>query len=112
MWHRSEFQSLLANDADEMNGRTFSCHKYRLRPKDEWEFCAGWLLDQLGRGMPSIRLRIACSGNHEAAKNCFDGLTDGGHELWPTIEEMCAANGVAPEDAKLKSDEDGWDDGS
>ena len=37
-----------------------------------------------------------------AALIAGNGITDGGHELYPSIEEMCAANGVALEEARTR----------
>lgn len=102
MWHRSEFESLLAHDKNEMEGFTFGCHKYRERPKSEFRYCAGWLMDQHERGMPSIQLRLAAMQGGKVVRDCLDSLHDDGNELYGSIEEMCEANHVYPKDAQLK----------
>lgn len=58
--------------------------------------------------MPCIALRIAGTQGGDEAVAFRDEATDGGHELYESIQEMCGANGAR--DARLKSDDDGWDD--
>lgn len=89
LWHRSEFQNLLAHDAEPL-GHPFACHKYRNRP--EAPYCAGWILDQKRRGFPSIRLRL--SMRNPELRKAIEAVTDGGHRLWSTIKSMCRANGA------------------
>ncbi len=87
-WHAEEFENLLANDADPMSGAVFGCHRFRLR-RQSADVCAGWFLDQQLRGLPSIKLRMLLM-------NCDQQpvVTDGGHDLYPTLQAMCRANGV------------------
>lgn len=87
-WHRSEFENLLAHDADPLSGSIFGCHRFRLRPR-EATVCAGWFLDQERRGFPSIRLRLKLTNVSE-----FPTVVDGGHPLYATLKGMCLANGV------------------
>ena len=87
LWHKSEFENLLAHDADEMNGHVFGCHRFRMNPKAS-DICAGWFLDQQRRNFPSIRLRILL------ATRKFPTVTDGCHELYSTMKIMCRENGV------------------
>jgi hypothetical protein len=89
-WDACEFERVLEHDRNEVGGSVFGCHKFRLRPK-EADVCAGWFLDQQKRGYPSIRLRMLLMKCTEEPK-----VTDGGHPLYESIEEMCAANGVEP----------------
>lgn len=93
MWDRSEFQNLLAADADPLGGALFGCHKFRHRPPDEHHFCAGWLLDQKRRGFPSILLRFFFA-KHKTTQAIIDTITSGGHALYPTLKQMCRANGA------------------
>lgn len=95
-WHVSEFENLLANDADPVAGGVFGCHKWRHRPKDERRLCIGWLLDQQRRGMPSIQLRLLGMRHQrdDEAMALFDEANDGGFDLYETLQAMCAANGV------------------
>lgn len=93
LWHRSEFENLLAQDQNEVMGGIFACHKYRHRPAEEQNFCAGWLLDQKRRRYPSIQLRLTFSVMGVTADQ-LDEITDGGHELYPSVKAMCLANGV------------------
>ena len=92
-WHRSEFENILAEDADDLGGATYGCHKYRFRPAEEQTFCAGWLLDQKQRRYPSIQLRLFLVTNGITADQ-LDEITDGGHDLYRSIKAMCLANGV------------------
>ena len=106
-WHVSEFENLMASDADPMTGGIFGCHKYRHRPVEERRPCVGWFLDQDRRGMPCIALRLAGMTGGPEAIAFRDEAHDGGHELYETLEEMCEANGA--ERARLKSEDDEGD---
>lgn len=99
-WHRSEFQNLLAHDANPYLGAVFNCHQDRLLPERRRRYCVGWLLDQRRRGLPSIQLRLSLRDNDDAP--ALEELTDGGHELYGSIEELCAANGVGLEEARKR----------
>lgn len=89
LWHPSEFDNLLEQDADPIQGRAFGCHA--TIKNDSTSVCAGWLLDQKRRGLPSIRLRMALMQS-EDAQRCLEKVSDGGYELYGSIEEMVAAN--------------------
>jgi hypothetical protein len=89
-WAREEFDNLQAQDADPLNGGVFGCHA--TIKHDPPSNCAGWLLDQQRRGLPSIQLRLALIRNPEA-RDCLDKVSDGGHELYESIEDMVAAQG-------------------
>jgi hypothetical protein len=88
-WCESEFESLLANDASPILGHMFGCHG--TRKNENPSICAGWLLDQIDRGLPSIMLRMSIIHSEEAVK-LLDEVTDGGYELYSSIEEMVRAN--------------------
>ena len=91
-WDRSEFRKLLASEGTEL-GVVYACHNHaRVAPKDRG-MCAGWLLDQKNRGIPSIRLRLVLSRN-EPAREAFALVSSGGHKLFRTVKSMCRANGV------------------
>lgn len=90
-WHKSEFENLLAHDKDEVRGNQFGCHQYRTQPEEERKPCVGWLLDQRNRGTPSIRLRITLC-THQDARTQYEEMTDGGNELYESIEEMARVN--------------------
>jgi len=91
IWDWGHYVELQEQDADELNGSLFACHKYRLLPQSERRPCAGWLLDQRRRRVPSIRLRLALIGKPEALA-LFEELRDGGFPLYSSLDEMCAAN--------------------
>lgn len=93
LWHKDEFKNLLVQDANEMSGAIFGCHKYRNHP-EKVQVCGGWLLDQKRRGCPSIQLRLTIITNEEASVALRE-ITDGGHKLYPSIAAMCRANGVS-----------------
>jgi hypothetical protein len=90
LWDESEFERVLEHDRNELAGSVFLCHKFRRTP-EIGTVCAGWFLDQQRRGYPSIRLRMLLMKQTEQPQ-----VTDGGHELYDSIEEMCAENGVEP----------------
>lgn len=94
LWHREEFEKLLVSDGDQI-GRTYACHKHIALPAAERGFCAGWLLDQKRRGLPSIALRMALMQS-EAAVAALEAVRSGGHRLFRTVKAMCRANGVRP----------------
>lgn len=93
LWHRSEFENLLRQDANELGGHVFGCHKFRKQPSEEHRYCVGWLLDQQRRGYPSIQLRLSLIKDADLQK-AVTQIGDGGHELYPSITAMCRANGV------------------
>ena len=92
-WHRSEFENLLANDEDPLNGGVFGCHEDGKKVPEERRMCIGWALDQRKRGLPSIQLRLVLMRNPEA-NDLMAEANDGGHELYSTMKGMCRANGV------------------
>jgi len=101
IWDWGHYVQLRRGDTDPLNGALFACHQYRLLSPSEQRPCAGWLLDQRRRGVPSIRLRLAL-GNNPAAQALFEDARDGGHVLYDSLDEMCDANigQPAPEDAE------------
>jgi hypothetical protein len=91
LWHRSEFENLAQQDANEFSGHTFGCHSDKKKP--EQEFCVGWLLDQLRRGVPSIQLRFSLMKRPKVVNN-LDALEDNLDAYYESIAAMCRANGV------------------
>lgn len=96
-WDRKEFQDLLASEDLEIKpfGSIYSCHNHKNRTDDARGMCAGWLLDQKKRGIPSIYLRVALS-LHQHMLDAFYAVNDGGHNLFASVKSMCRANGVRP----------------
>lgn len=92
-WHRSEFEAVLASERDVM-GKIFNCHKQADLPPTERGFCAGWLLDQKRRGVPSIALRLELSMKRDAMA-AFRAVTARGLRLFRSVYTMSRANGVA-----------------
>jgi hypothetical protein len=92
LWHRSEFEGLLDAETAPL-GRTYACHKQASLSAAERGFCAGWLLDQKRRGLPSIALRLVLLRDPTAVV-ALDAVNDGGHPMFRTIRAMCRANGV------------------
>lgn len=92
LWHVSEFENLLAQDANEMGGHLFGCHNDGKKPKAEQRPCVGWLLDQRRRGTPSIQLRLALLHNPVAA-DVYERIHSKGLKLYPSISAMARANG-------------------
>lgn len=103
LWHRSEFERLLATEDDDI-GATFACHKHIDLPANERGLCAGWLLNQKARGVPSIMLRILLLQDG-AVRKAFDKVTGVGLELFKTVEAMCLANGVRRKRGRRKRDD-------
>jgi hypothetical protein len=91
-WHRDEFLSVLAAENSQM-GSIFACHKQAKMPPAERGICAGWLLDQKKRGVPSIMLRIKLAQD-AVARAAYEAVSGDGLRLFRTIKAMCRANGV------------------
>lgn len=94
LWHRSEFVKLLESD-ENLLGSTYACHKQGEMPASARGLCAGWLLDQKRRHVPSIALRMLLMTN-EAARAAFEAVSAEGLEMFRTVKAMCRANGVRP----------------
>lgn len=88
LWHPSEFEKLARSERDAI-GVVFACHA--TAKKREQSVCAGWLLKQIDGGLPSIALRLALR-NDDTAVALLDTVSNGGHELYATVEEMIRAN--------------------
>lgn len=91
-WHPSEFKRLLATEGSEL-GTVYACHGHVKVKDPDRGMCAGWLLDQKKRNLPSIMLRLLLSRD-DAALAAFDAVNDGGHPMFKTLTAMCRANGV------------------
>ena len=89
LWDREHFTTLVANDRNEFGGAVYGCHATRKLP--EPSVCAGWLLDQIKRGLPSIQLRLALVRAGDVGP-VLDAVSDVGHELYDSIGEMVEAN--------------------
>lgn len=90
-WSPKEFEQLLASEQSFM-GAIYACHGTKSDP----DVCAGWLLDQKKRGLPSIALRVAANDPREgdAVIAAINSVHSGGHKMFRTIQAMCRANGV------------------
>jgi Family of unknown function (DUF6283) len=97
LWSPEEFQNVLEQDKA-MVGHVFGCHKHikRKLAGEATPLCAGWVLDQLKRDLPSIALRllIAKSDNPQQSFDQLQSVSSDGLDMYETIEDMCAANGV------------------
>lgn len=92
LWHREEFEKLLESE-QELLGKLYACHKQSHIEPAERGLCAGWLLDQKRRGVPSNALRIALLRDSTVGE-ALAAVWDGGHKLYATVKQMCRANGV------------------
>lgn len=90
-WDASHFHDVLASDGNQF-GNFFSCHKTHTLPPEKRGLCAGWLNDQVQRGTPNIRLRLAVMSDMPGIKEAHRAVTDGGHEVYPSARVMCDAN--------------------
>lgn len=88
LWHPENLDRL-AQSEREMMGATYGCHATIKAPDPS--VCAGWLLMQKEHGVPSIALRL-CLMQDDEALACFEAVTDGGHELYESVQEMIEAN--------------------
>lgn len=94
LWNRREFEGLLAADRSTL-GKIYGCHGTRKMP--EHQVCGGWLLDQKRRDAPSNMLRVSMLTKPEALA-AYQEISADGLDLYDSIEEMCSANGVEPEE--------------
>lgn len=91
-WAREEFEGVLRSEASYM-GALYTCHKHAALPENERGFCAGWLLNQKARNIPSIKLRIQLCYEPDAAA-AMQAVNTGGLRMFRTVKAMCRANGV------------------
>jgi len=97
-WVRDEYEMLQESERQSIRplGILFGCHKYRNQPNTCQVVCAGWLEDQKRRNVPSIHLRMALAGHSpadpEVVKRAIDTVSDGGHRLYDSIDELVKAN--------------------
>ncbi len=92
LWDRIEFEQLLKTE-DSQFGVVYACHNHKRHLPGDRGMCAGWLLNQKKRDVPSLMLRIELNTN-EVSFAAFKKVHDGGHKLFRTVESMCRANGV------------------
>lgn len=92
LWHKAEFERLLETEQD-IIGAAYQCHKQIVLENEERGFCAGWLLDQKKRDLPSNALRIMLIRDADA-RAAYENVSGDGIELFDSVEEMCRANGV------------------
>lgn len=92
LWAKEEFRDLLESEASTL-GTLYACHKFKGMPSNQRGLCAGWLLDQKKRGIPSIRLRVMMIHNPDVVA-AYDKVADGGKAMFASVEAMCRANGV------------------
>lgn len=103
-WDKSHFDKLSADDADPLNGAIYQCHGTRKRPEGT-DVCAGWLLDQKRRNIPSIQLRLALFRSKQAC-DLLEAVDPGELELYGSIDEMVDANNlVYSVQARLQEEE-------
>jgi hypothetical protein len=92
LWHRSEFEGVLESQRSQF-GKIFNCHKHAALEPHARGFCAGWLLDQKKRGLPSIALRLELCRS-AAAREALDAVDARGLRMFRSVQAMCRANGV------------------
>ena len=90
LWSNEEFEDLLASERTQM-GTTYGCHEYGKR-REQAQVCVGWLLNQRENNVPSMMLRLALMTNN-AALACYNEASSP-VEMYESVEEMCAENGV------------------
>lgn len=91
-WSREEFQKVLESEADYF-GTVFACHKQIDLPRSQRGFCAGWLLNQKQRNIPSIALRMVLIRD-ESAREALEKVSAAGLRMFRSVAAMCRANGV------------------
>ena len=86
-WHRQHFETLLVQDHP--FGALYACHG--TGKKKTQSFCAGWMLDQLERGLPNLNLRLFLARNN-VTDETLDLYQTGDLEMYESLEEMCEEN--------------------
>lgn len=102
LWHPSEFDNLARTERGQF-GTVFACHATAKKPTQS--VCAGWLIAQREGGVPSLALRIRLLLDPEALR-AMDAVTNGGHELYPSVDAMIEANealGRCPECGRYRT---------
>lgn len=95
LWKEVEFTDLREKDAEPMSAPIYQCHSTAKRPDAERRPCAGWLLDQQRRNIPSIQLRLKLIHSEEA-RQLLDRVNPGDAELYDSIQEMHETNYPPP----------------
>lgn len=93
-WDAAEFHGVLNAERSQF-GKVYACHKQKEIDPKARGFCAGWLLNQKKRNIPSIALRLHLIQD-PSAREALEAMTDGGHPMFASVEAMCRANGVRP----------------
>lgn len=97
LWSPEEFKGVLEQDKAVL-GNVFACHKHgkKKRSGEPMPLCAGYVLDQIKRDIPSnaLRLLLVRSGNPQRSLDRLKAVSANGLAMYETIEEMCSANGV------------------
>lgn len=89
-WSEVEFQKVLAGEAS-FFGAVFACHKQIALDDGRQALCAGFVLDQKKRGVPSIALRVMLRKPDVA--EMFDKVEPpDGVEMFDDAIEMCRVN--------------------
>lgn len=83
LWSIKEYKKLLAYEKD-FWGTVYNCHK------KDGHVCVGFLMDQLSRDLPSIRLRIWLIKN-KVSREYLDSLHCKS-PLYDNVLQMCRAN--------------------
>lgn len=91
-WHPIEFRKLLASEGTTF-GAVYACHGQAHKEPTARGMCAGWLLDQKKRDVPSIALRVVLLKDSSAVE-AIENVTSGGAKLFSSVRAMCRANGV------------------
>lgn len=88
VWAEENFVAVKKGEASTM-GSVFACHGDARRPPDQRSVCAGFLIDQRERGVPSISLRIHICDDDDLAAAIREASSP--VEMM-TAKEMCDAN--------------------
>lgn len=67
LWHEDHYFDVIESEGSPL-GIVFQCHKDGEKPRKERSMCAGYLLDQKKRGLPSVALRAKVSCDELALK--------------------------------------------
>lgn len=101
-WHPQHYQSVLDGEISPM-GTVFGCHEHGNLPPSERGFCAGWLLDQKNRDVPSLALRLMLHGDKEALDAFHEVASD--VPMFPSAAVMATVNLRAIADGAFASPE-------
>lgn len=93
-WHPDEYTKLFRMEMLEKEPSStavFSCHKERSLPASTRRLCAGWMIDQKRKNIPSLALRLLVRRNAAVAEQLRTAAAESG-AVYGSVGELVQAN--------------------